>query len=514
MIQLDISTNGFTEAQYKQEVEAHNALASALLFQDQFWSTKAREKWVYDGDRNTDDVNILREHVVDHFTKAFTDDGSSMDTGLVSKLIHSLVSVEDNDILTVIPSFEEIKLVVFSMDPDSAPGPDGYNGHFYRACWGFIGRQISDCILLTSECVNLMENSCVDGNIAIKLDVAKAFDTLNWSFLERTLNAFGFYATFVQWVGTILASAKLSILFNGSPMGFFNCSRGVRQGDPLSPLLFCLAEEVLSKGIANLVSFGKLQTISSPRAIARRSLITRWLDIPVGKLPFTYLGVPIFIGRPKRRYFQGLADRVKSRFSQWRGSSLSMAGRVVLVNSVITSMLSHSFFVYSWPQTVLSDLRRLVWKSAKDGKLIVALAYDLKRPHLPRVPWARNALRFQELIILSGSLLHSIKMQLHEINFLSKGTMKNIVSELYILHRIGIKSRPSKAPKIIEVMWHVPSIYQVKLNTDGAARGSPGLAGFGGIFRDHLGQVLGCFSRNLGIAIALEAELQAVIHAI
>ncbi|KAL6206763.1 hypothetical protein ACLB2K_024010 [Fragaria x ananassa] len=99
---------------------------------------------------------------------------------------------------------------------------------------------------------------------------------------------------------------------------------------------------------------------------------------------------------------------------------------------------------------------------------------------------ARNALRFQELIILPGSLLHSIKMQLHEINFLSKGTMKNTVGELCILHRIGIKGRPSKAPKIVEVMWHVPSIYQVKLNTDG----------------------------NLGIANALEAELQAVIHAI
>ncbi|KAL6144814.1 hypothetical protein ACLB2K_055504 [Fragaria x ananassa] len=92
--------------------------------------------------------------------------------------------------------------------------------------------------------------------------------------------------------------------------------------------------------------------------------------------------------------------------------------------------------------------------------------------------------------------------------------MKNTVGELCILHRIGIKGRPSKAPKIVEVMWHVPFIYQVKLNTDGAARGSPGLAGFGGIFRDHLGQVLGCFSGNLGIANALEAELQAVIHAI
>ena len=49
---------------------------------------------------------------------------------------------------------------------------------------------------------------------------------------------------------------------------------------------------------------------------------------------------------------------------------------------------------------------------------------------------------------------------------------------------------------------------------DGAARGSPGLAGFGGIFRDHLGRVLGWFLGNLGFAIVLKAELQAVIHTI
>ncbi|KAL6145487.1 hypothetical protein ACLB2K_056173 [Fragaria x ananassa] len=92
--------------------------------------------------------------------------------------------------------------------------------------------------------------------------------------------------------------------------------------------------------------------------------------------------------------------------------------------------------------------------------------------------------------------------------------MKNIVDELCILHRIGIRDKSSKAPKIVEVMWHVPSIYQVKLNTNGAARGSSGLAGFSGIFRDHLGQVLDCFSGNLGFATALEVELQAIIHAI
>ncbi|KAM5584986.1 hypothetical protein ABKV19_004393 [Rosa sericea] len=92
--------------------------------------------------------------------------------------------------------------------------------------------------------------------------------------------------------------------------------------------------------------------------------------------------------------------------------------------------------------------------------------------------------------------------------------MKNTVTELCILHRIGIIGWPSKAPRIVEVMRHAPSIHQIKINTDGAARGSPSLAGFGAIFRDHLGRVLGCFAGNLGVTTALEAELRAVIHAI
>ena len=60
------------------------------------------------------------------------------------------------------------------------------------------GRQISDCIFLASECVNLLDNKGRGGNVAIKFDVAKAFDTLNWDFLRRVLKAFGFHATFIK----------------------------------------------------------------------------------------------------------------------------------------------------------------------------------------------------------------------------------------------------------------------------------------------------------------------------
>jgi hypothetical protein len=87
------------------------------------------------------------------------------------------------------------------------------------------------------------------GNIAIKVDICKAFDTLDWKFLITVLNQFGFGDLFCDWISAILHSAHLSILVTGNAVGYFPCTRGVSQGDPLSPLLFCLAEEVLSRGL-------------------------------------------------------------------------------------------------------------------------------------------------------------------------------------------------------------------------------------------------------------------------
>lgn len=133
---------------------------------------------------------------------------------------------------------------------------------------GFIqGREIKDCICLTSEAINLLHKKSFGGNLAIKIDIAKAFDTLDWNFLLKVLNAFGFSPLFCNWIHTILHSAKLSISINGKHEGFFACSRGVRQGDPLSPLLFGLAEEVLSRGLTKLVEEGKLKPLKDTRNI-------------------------------------------------------------------------------------------------------------------------------------------------------------------------------------------------------------------------------------------------------
>lgn len=110
----------------------------------------------------------------------------------------------------------------------------------------------------------MLEHKTFGGNLALKIGNKKTFGTMDWNFLLEVLKAFGFDLCFCQWIKVILHSAKLSFSVNGKSVGYFSCKRGVKQGDPLSPLLFCLVEDVLSKGITHLVQSGKLKPMTGP----------------------------------------------------------------------------------------------------------------------------------------------------------------------------------------------------------------------------------------------------------
>ncbi|XP_026434585.1 uncharacterized protein LOC113332125 [Papaver somniferum] len=190
------------------------------------------------------DQENISELLVNHFKKKFEYHAVIMDEGSFD-IIPKVITDEENAQMDQLPSAQEIKEAVFSMDPNSSPGPHG--------------RNIQEKIVLASELVNELDTKRRGGNVGLKLDITQDFDSMSWEFIFKTLKHFGFSEVGIRWLKTILESARISV--NGGPFGFFDVGRGLRHGDPLYPILFVIAEEVLSRNIARMVHEGLLKTM-------------------------------------------------------------------------------------------------------------------------------------------------------------------------------------------------------------------------------------------------------------
>ncbi|XP_019181398.1 PREDICTED: uncharacterized protein LOC109176423 [Ipomoea nil] len=338
-------------------------LLLALKQEECFWKQKTRARWLREGDANTKffhsvvkekhrrqrisavkDANGLivteqdeiRNEAVTFFSGLFsTEECLGLDTLL--QCLPSGLDPSDAARLIALLSREEVKAAVWKLDPDSAAGPDGFSGVFFKHCWdliqedvfwavqdflvgvpipraiasaqivlipkkdhpgsfadyrpiclctfaskiftrivasrlspilpklisreqvGFVsGRNIQDNILLALEMLQYIDKRCRGSNVIIKLDMMKAFDRVSWAYLRAVLEKLGFPSRFINVIMGNLEATRLSVLVNGVSSGFFQPSRGVKQGDPLSPLLFILAFEALSRLLIMKMGVGLL----------------------------------------------------------------------------------------------------------------------------------------------------------------------------------------------------------------------------------------------------------------
>jgi hypothetical protein len=126
---------------------------------------------------------------------------------------------------------------------------------------GYVeGSQIMDSVMLAHEVIHSLKSTRTPGML-IKLDLSKYFDRLSWQYMNSLLEAFGFDKTWIDWIMKLTSSAFFSILVNGVPSQPFSPTRGIRQGDPLSPFLFVIMAEGLGHYIKAYVENGSLQDL-------------------------------------------------------------------------------------------------------------------------------------------------------------------------------------------------------------------------------------------------------------
>ncbi|XP_026377899.1 uncharacterized protein LOC113272244 [Papaver somniferum] len=226
----------------------------SLLAQDGTWGT---------------DRDSLSSLLNNHFQKIMTT-STPADSHHFLQHIPQCITDEHNQELEAIPTDQEIHQALMTMEPWTSPGSDRFPPDFYQTQWklvkddvckmikfffhsGFFSsrRVISENTCLVKEIVQATKRKeGMTSHLALKMDMYKAFDRLEWSFLLDILKQFGFSEKFRQLISQCISITQIEILLNGCETSSFKSSRAIRQGDPLSLYLFILAMESFSRYMA------------------------------------------------------------------------------------------------------------------------------------------------------------------------------------------------------------------------------------------------------------------------
>ncbi|GJX95272.1 RNA-directed DNA polymerase, eukaryota [Tanacetum coccineum] len=197
-------------------------------------------------------------------------------------------------------SYEEIKRAVWDCGISKSPGPDGFTFEFYRKYWSLIDHDVVAAVTsffstgsfplgCNSSFITLIPKSQEAKMVKDfrPINFEKAFDSVRWDYLDVVLANFGFGLKWRSWIQGCLNSAMGSILVNGSPTSEFKFSKGLKQGDPLSPFLFILIMESLHLSFNNVVNAGLYNGIQIDESLNLSHLFYADDVIFVGKIEIT-----------------------------------------------------------------------------------------------------------------------------------------------------------------------------------------------------------------------------------
>ncbi|RVW98413.1 Transposon TX1 uncharacterized 149 kDa protein [Vitis vinifera] len=194
------------------------------------------------------------------------------------------------------------------------------------------GRQILDAVLIANEIVDEKRRSGEEG-VVFKIDFEKAYDHVSWDFLDHVLEMKGFGIRWRKWMRGCLSSVSFAVLVNGNAKGWVKASRGLRQGDPLSPFLFTIVADVLSRMLLKAEERNVLEGFKN-----HLSRLAEMLDCKASGWPILYLGLPLG-GNPKTSgFWDPVIERISRRLDGWQKAYLSFGGRITLIQSCLTHM--------------------------------------------------------------------------------------------------------------------------------------------------------------------------------
>lgn len=268
------------------------------------------------------------------------------------------------------------------------------------------------------------------GSMAVKIDLEKAFDRLEWPYIKNTLVYFWFLDKLSELIMSCITTSTIQVLINGRKMETFHPTRGIRQGDPMSPYIFILYMERLSRTILNSVehrlwdlikicttgpnlshllfandltlfvkanmkncniivstllqfrelsgqkvNFGKSRVIFSKNYQRQiRDQYMEALNIEEKEHFGKYLGFSILHGIPNSNDFQYIINNMRRRLTGWKCNMLNMAGQLILPKVTLGSISSHVMSYIRIPEGVTKTIdkitRDFLWGfSAKKKKM-------------------------------------------------------------------------------------------------------------------------------------------------